>query len=444
MEAKRSDARFCAYKILYAFWGEGAYVNLALAEGLPTSMDARDKALAASIVYGCVKYQLYLDYIIAKFSSVKLKKISLNVLVLLRMGVFQMMHLDRVPDSAAVDECVRLAGKLAYRSKGFVNGILRSIAREKDKIALPTNTAERIGILYSFPQDLVQHFIALYGEERTETLCSAFCVPPKMHVRVNTLKTSVAAVRADLEAASVLVTDGFYDDALILGGTDITRLDAYKAGLLTAQGAGSMCAVRALDAKQGMTVLDMCAAPGGKSVYIAQRAGNACDLHAFDIHEHKTALIDSTARRLGIDCITSKRADASVAMEMYAGTADCVLVDAPCSGLGIIGKKPDIKYTWSNEKEAELAALQLKILNTCQAYVKSGGVLVYSTCTIGEKENLAVVRAFLKENPAFSLCDMTDALPNGIDKDTAKDGYAAFYPDADGMDGFFVCKMKRN
>ncbi len=443
-ERRVSDARLAAYKVLYAAQQQGAYINLALADVLGSMhLNTADKALAAAIAYGCVKYQLYLDYIIGKFSSVKLKKLSPNVLLLLRIGIFQIMKLDRVPDSAAVDECVRLAGKLAYRSKGFINGVLRSAVREKDKIALPQKAAERMSVVYSFPLPLTQHLIALYGEARAEALMAAFCAPPEMHVRVNTLKTTPDAVRAQLTEAGVTVTDGKFDDALTLGGTDITALVAYREGEITAQGAGSMTAVRALDVRRGMTVLDMCAAPGGKSVYIAQRAEDDCRLCAFDIHAHKTDLIAQTAARMGIKSIVCKCADASVPMPEFENKADRVLVDAPCSGLGIIGKKPDIKYAWSAEKEEALAALQLKILNTCKSYVKPGGVLVYSTCTVGERENMGVVRAFLKENPEFALCDMTDALPCGIRKETAKDGYAAFFPDTDGIDGFFVCKMMR-
>lgn len=443
-ERRVSDARLAAYKVLYAAQQDGAYINLALADVLGSmALGAADKALASAIAYGCVKYQLYLDYIIGKFSSVKIKKLSPNVLLILRIGLFQIMKLDRVPDSAAVDECVRLAGKLAYRSKGFINGVLRSAVREKDKIALPTNVAERMSVLYSFPADLTKHLIGLYGEERAEAMMAAFCAPPQMHVRVNTLKTTPDKVRAQLTAADVTVTDGKFDDALVLSGTDITALEAYRDGQITAQGAGSMTAVRALDVQCGMTVLDMCAAPGGKSVYIAQRAADECKLYAFDIHVHKTALIAQTAARMGLKSIICACADASVPMPEFIDKADRVLVDTPCSGLGIIGKKPDIKYAWSAEKEDALAALQLKILNTCKSYVKSGGILVYSTCTIGEKENLGVVRAFLKENPEFVLCDMTDALPVGINKETAKNGYVEFFPDADGIDGFFVCKMMR-
>ncbi len=443
-QRKVSDARFAAYKVLSAAQTEGAYVNLAITDVLgKMQMSSADKALAAAIAYGCVKYRLYLDYIIAKFSSLKLKKLSAPVLILLRIGVFQILKLDRVPDSAAVDECVRLAGKLAYRSKGFINGILRSVVREKENIALPLDAVQRLGILYSFPEELTRHFIDLYGIERTEALLSAFCEPPKMHVRVNTLKTSVAAVREALSPAGVSVADGAYDDALVLSGTDITALETYKNGEITAQGAGSMCAVRALGAKKGDTVLDLCAAPGGKSVYIAQRAQDECTLKAFDIHNHKIDLILQTAARMGIKSITAAQADASVCKSELAQTADCVLVDAPCSGLGIIGKKPDIKYGWSKEKEEELASLQLAILDAAATYVKPGGTLVYSTCTIGETENLSVVRAFLKKHSVFALADMSDALPDGVGKPSAKEGYAAFFPDTDGMDGFFVCKMKR-
>lgn len=445
MEERRvSDARFAAYKVLHAAQTDGAYVNLAIAEVLGSmQMSPADKALASAIAYGCVKYRLYLDYVIAKFSSVKLKKLSAPVLVLLRIGVFQILKFDRVPDSAAVDECVRLAGKLAYRSKGFINGVLRSVVREKEKLTLPKDATERMSILYSFPKELTEHLIGLYGIKRTEALLAAFCEPPKMHVRVNTLKTSVAAVREALTQAGIAVTDGAYDDALVLSGTDITALEAYKNGEITAQGAGSMCAVRALNAKKGDTVLDLCAAPGGKSIYIAQRAQDDLNLKSFDIHTHKIDLILQTAARMGIKSITAAQADASVCKSEFEETADAVLVDAPCSGLGIIGKKPDIKYSWSKEKEDELAALQLKILDAAQSYVKPGGTLVYSTCTIGEKENLSVVRTFLEKHADFEAVDMTDALPCGVQKPTAKEGYVHFFPDTDEMDGFFVCKMKR-
>lgn len=443
-ERKVSDARLAAYKVLYAALTDDAYINLALAEVLGgMRLSAADKGLAAAIAYGCVKYQIYLDYIIGKFSSVKIKKLSANVLVLLRIGIFQIMKLDRVPDSAAVDECVRLAGKLAYRSKGFINGVLRSVVREKDKISMPQTTEARLSVLYSFPRPLVEHLVSLYGAQKAESLMAAMCMPPEMHVRVNALKASVSEVCAMLSKEGVESKTGCFDDALVLDGTDITALEAYKKGLITAQGAGSMCAVRALDARAEMKILDMCAAPGGKSVYIAQRAEDKCELRAFDIHEHKIELIAQTAARMGIQSITAGCADASKPMPELNAWADRVLVDAPCSGLGIIGKKPDIKYAWSAEKEEALAALQLEILNTAKLYVKRGGVLVYSTCTIGEKENLGVVRAFLEQNPEFELCDMTQALPQDIKKETAKSGYAEFFPDCDGVDGFFVCKMMR-
>jgi len=342
-----------------------------------------------------------------------------------------------------VDECVRLAGKLAYRSKGFINGVLRSIVREKANIKLPEKNEERLSVQYSFPLALTKHFISLYGPVRAEKIMAAFCEAPEMHVRVNTLKASVQEVRDALCAEGVAVSEGAFDDALILSGTDITALEVYKEGLITAQGAGSMTAVRALDAKKGMCILDMCAAPGGKSVYIAQRTGDECTLHAFDIHLHKIQLIEQTARRMGIKSIHATNADATVFMEQHKEKADCVLVDAPCSGLGIIGKKPDIKYVWSPEKEEELAALQLEILNTSKQYVKHGGTLVYSTCTIGTRENMGVLETFLKENPEFSLCDITDALPNGVSGEDAAKGYIQLLPDTDGTDGFFVSKMKR-
>lgn len=444
MEQKIGGARVCALKILYKIEQEGAFANIALKEAAGLrALSAPDRGLVTTLVYGCVRYKRYLDYIIAQFSSVKMGKLSPYVLLLLRMGTYQIMKLDRVPDRAAVDECVKLAGKYAYRSKGFVNAVLRKIAAQKQQIQLPKETAERLGVQYSYPDEIVSAWLAAYGAAFTEKLLAAGNESAPLTVRVNTLKTGEASLAERLKAEGVRVEDANAAGMLSLGGTEISALESYRAGLLTPQGVASYLAGAVLAPKPGDTVLDLCAAPGGKSTHLAELMQNKGNVYAFDIHAHKIALIEQNAARLGINIITAAQADASVPMERFFGCADAVLADVPCSGLGIIRKKPDIKWSFDAAGQDALAELQYRILSAAGRYVKAGGTLVYSTCTIAEKENNAVVERFLRENGDFAPDGFADVLPKELQKPTAKDGYVQFFPHTDGIDGFFICRMKR-
>ncbi|MBE7026388.1 MAG: 16S rRNA (cytosine(967)-C(5))-methyltransferase RsmB [Ruminococcaceae bacterium] len=445
MEKVKMSARACAYKILYKIENENSFSNMALKEGLSgCALEGADRRLVASIVYGCVKYKRYLDYIISQFSSVKIKKLSLNVLILLRMGAYQIVKLNRVPDSAAVNESVKLAQKYAYRSKAFINAVLRKISDQKDSIKMPDDLKERLKVECSFPDEIADMLLAEHGAENAGSLMRALNENAPLTVRVNTLKTDKESLAKILLDEGVTAKECGVDNMLVLEGiSDIASLESYKKGLFTPQGIGSYFASYILSPKKGECVIDVCAAPGGKSTHIAEIMENKGVIHSFDIHSHRAALIESSAKRLGIDIIKTKVADSSQFMCEYESIADCVLADVVCSGLGVIRKKPDIKWSFDTDKLDELASLQYKILSSASRYVKKGGSLVYSTCTITKQENMDVVERFLKENDEFEPCAFDEMLPEKYVKPSAKEGYIQFYPHTDSVDGFFIYKLRR-
>lgn len=444
MSEAKINSRMCAYRILHKIEYEGTFSNLALRDGLRNAgLSAADKRLVTTIVYGCVKHKRYLDYVIAKFSSVKLKKLSDSVLLLLRMGAYQILMLERVPDSAAVNETVKLATKLCYKSKAFINAILRKISSSGGAIELPKDKIEELGIRFSYPNEIVKMWFDELGEDMTARLLAAGNERAPLTVRTNTLKTTSAEIAERLQNEGIEAKRLAENMLALEGAADIAATDAYKKGLFTPQGIGSYLTGSVLAPQSGQTVLDLCAAPGGKSTHLAELMNNEGKIFSFDLHEHKTELIAAGARRLGIDIITTQARDSAVLDEEFFESADAVLADVPCSGLGIIHKKPDIKWGFDAAAQNELAQLQYKILETGSKYVRRGGVLVYSTCTISQKENLDNTKRFLKEHDDFELCGFEEVLPDFCKKESAKRGYVQFYPTDEGMDGFFICKMKR-
>ncbi len=444
MSEPKINARMCAYKILYKIECEGAFSNIALKDGLRGApLSGVDRRLVTTIVYGCVKYKRCLDYVISQFSSVKIKKLSVSVLLLLRMGAYQIMMLERVPDSAAVNESVKLATKLCYKSKALVNAVLRKIADAKDAVSFPKDKTEMLGVKYSYPDEIVSMWLGEFGEEFAEKLLSAGNASPSLTVRANMLKTTCEKL-IDIFKEAGIDAHTSAGCMLTLGGvSDIGALDSYKDGLFTPQGMGSYFACKALDPQKGQMIMDLCAAPGGKSGHIAEMMENEGEIYSFDIHEHKTALIEANAKRLGVDIIKTSARDSSKADQSFFEKADAVLADVPCSGLGIIHKKPDIKWGFDLQGQKELATLQYKILEAGGKYVKKGGTLVYSTCTVSHTENMDVVEKFLTNHNDFELCGFEEILPDEYKKASAKEGYIQFYPTDGGMDGFFICKMKR-
>lgn len=423
-------ARQKALEILYSVEFEGAYSNLAIKSELQNSgLDMRDRGLVTQLVYGTVSKRIALDAIIQKYSSVKIKKLSKYVLLILRLGLYQIFYCDKIPVSAAVNESVKLAKKYAGRSAGFINGVLRSAERGGYKFK---SVAEEL----SYPDFLWDMWSCDFGAEKAKCIMEALNKTPFMTVRVNTLKCSLCKLKEILEKDGVLVEeDPLYENSLRVKGLDVLSSDVYNQGLFTVQDTAAQCAAWVLSPKPKDKVLDLCAAPGGKTTHMAELMNNEGSILAFDIHEHKTKLIDSAASRLGIDIIKTECSDATKLREDLIGKFDCVLADVPCSGLGIIRRKPEIKYNASPGDD--LYKIQEKILDRAAKYLKPGGILVYSTCTLNKFENELRIKEFLENNPEFCMVSIADKIKSA----TSKEGYCVFYPDEFDTDGFFVAKL---
>lgn len=401
-----ANARELVLKGLCRIEEKGEYSNIALAYVLERDdLSPVDRAFVTELMMGVVRNRLKLDYIIQKFSKIKLKKLSPKVHQMLRMGIYQMVCMDNIPDSAACNETVKLANKYAHGgAKGYVNGLLRSVSREKENIEYPTDDLNRLSIYYSCPLWLTEKLICQYGADECEKILADSHIKHSPAIRVNRTKiTENELIKVlDDEGIKVKATD-IENCLLVEGAINVKKSKAYLDGLYTLQGISSMMAVDVLAPKADEFIMDMCAAPGGKTTQIAEIMGDKGKVLAFDIHPHKIDLIKAAAERLGLYSVEAKLGNSAVFIEEYAQKADRVLVDAPCSGIGIIHKKPDIKWQRVEEDIEELVKIQRDILETSSKYVKSGGVLVYSTCTILKEENQEQVQKFLENNPDFEL-----------------------------------------
>lgn len=445
------NAREIALKTLYRVNEEGAFLNAALDKSLESSgLKPVDKAFVSELVHGVVRWKLTLDYIIEKFSRMRMDKISPWILNILRLGIYQVIYIEKVPVFAACDESVKLARRYGHAgSGGFVNGILRNVVRSKDNIDYPDKTVDEVrhlSVKHSFPEWMVKRWLGRYGFEFTSGLLRASNEPADASVLVNVLKISKESLKKRLSREGISHRDGRYvKDALILEDAgSVSGIREFNEGWFQVQDESSMLVGYILAPEENEFVIDVCAAPGGKAVHIAQLMKNRGLVAARDIREQKVKLIRESADRLGIDIIRTEVRDALVPDEGLYGRADRVLVDAPCTGLGVIRKKPDIKWRRTEEQVEELSGLQRKMLDVCGRYVKKGGTLVYSTCTTEPEENTEVLNAFLAGNPGFSPVDFSDLLPAGIWKETAASGFIQLYPHIDGVDGFFIARLRRN
>ncbi len=423
-------ARECALKALYDIETNGAYTNAALKTALKSDeFSAADRGFITELIYGVTANKGALDFIISKFSKIKLKKLSPWVLNILRMGIFQMYYMDKIPHSAACNEAVKLAGRYSHQSgRGFVNGVLRSFSREADSFAFPTSgdVVADLSLVYSYPEWITKRLVEGIGARQCEELYKENNRPHHTAVRVNTLRTDADSLCKILNDEGIIAERiSEPDNALIIKGSiNIERSKAYKEGLYSLQNLSSQMAVQVLDPKPGDTVIDMCAAPGGKTCAAAERMNNCGKIIAFDMFDHKIELINKSAKRLGISIIEGQTADSQIIQPQLAGSADRVIADVPCSGLGVIHKKPDIKWHRSEADIGELVQIQRNILETAASYVKDGGVLMYSTCTIAEEENRLNTEDFLCKHPEFEKVFEKQILTTHM-----------------GESGFYICKM---
>ena len=419
-----SKPREAALKALVAVDKDGAYLNIVLRDILSASdMDDRDKALSQAIAFGTVKNALYLDNIIKNLSKVKLNKISVWIHNILRMGIYCIKFMDRIPTSATVNECVRLARRYGHASSaGFVNALLRNACKCGDFLPEDKSSPEYISIKYSCPLWLTEKWL---GEGYGEDLFRSMNEEPPVTVRLNTLKTTSLSedfVKSDFSPFS-------YE---YKGGGSVENTSAFQNGHVTVQDGASQKAVMALDIKKEMSVLDLCSAPGGKTGFIAQLLENTGEIVSCDIHQHKLALIEANLARLGVTNAKTLLNDATVFRKEFENKFDRVLCDVPCSGLGVLRRKPDIKQTKSEEDNNSLVKIQQEIIDCAVKYVKKGGILVYSTCTINKNENEENVKYLLRNYDDFSLL-----------KDFEETYGRQLLPSTDNTDGFFYAAFER-
>lgn len=421
---------------------DGKYVNLSLSSHKTDGLSRADRAFLTALLYTTVEHKLTYDYYIGALAKRSVDSLDVHTLNILRLGMCQLLHMSSIPHFAAVSETVKLGRNKGER--GLINGVLRAAERAMSEGVLPLpdrakNVARYLSVAYSFPLWITKLFLSLYGEDGTEELLAVFNKQSATDVTVNLGKISregyiellrdrgIEAIPSERSRMSVRISSS----------VSPTELPGFDEGRFFVQ--DEVCAVSAeiLGVRAGDSVLDVCAAPGGKSFAAAILAGDEGSVTSFDLHESKLSLIESGAARLGLDNIKVSANDASVMREELVGGFDRVICDVPCSGLGILGKKPDIRYR-DKESVSELPQLQYDILTTASAYVKVGGVLLYSTCTLNPDENEEVVSRFLSEHSEFSVCDFS------VGELCSEGGMLTTLPHRHGMDGFFMAKLVRN
>lgn len=435
------SAREVAFKVLKDAEKNRTYSNIAVDRALSRSeLLGADRGLVTAIVMGVVERKLTLDAIISSLSQ-NGEKTDSDARVLLRMGIYQLYFLDRIPDHAAVNETVALAPK---RLRGFINAVLREFLRRRESGRLeslfPSREEDMLGYLsvkYSFPKDVCAEFIKIYGTERTEVIFEKFNSAPPLTLRINTLKISRDDYAGRLRESGIdfRLSDRL-ENAVLLDGVAYNELPGVDEGWFFIQDEASQICVEALGAMSGETIVDVCSCPGSKSFGSAIRMKNEGQIYSFDLHKSKLPLIEKNAERLGISIIGTAERDGRTPDESLFGRADRVLCDVPCSGLGVIAKKPEIRYKSISEFE-RLPEIQYEILSASARYVRKGGILVYSTCTVLPRENRENVERFLSEHKEFEAVDFR------VGELASSCGMLSLSPDRDGTDGFFVAKMRR-
>ena len=434
-------ARETALNALIACRKEGAWSNGVMKEYIVRDkLDSRDAGLATRLCYGVLQNRMKLDFYLKQLLTGKIRDLHPVVHDILHLGLYQLFELDRVPDSAAVNESVDLAKKYCKKQRfapGLVNAVLRKATVEKDTLKQPASWVDK----YSHPQQLVDLLIRDLGKAKMEPMLRANNEAPQTMIQVNTLKTTAAALASKLEQAGVTAQPhGWMENCLVLGSTgDLEQIPSFQEGLFYVQDPAAKLSVLCAELPQeALNVLDCCAAPGGKSFAANIAMGGKGTITSCDVHEHKTGLITNGAQRLGFENITARKQDATVNVPEWNETMDAIICDVPCSGYGIIRKKPDIRYKNPQDME-DLPALQLKILRNQARYLKKGGVLIYSTCTLLRRENEDVVEIFLADNHEFYLEPLP--LPDCFPKNET--GMLALVSGEYDTDGFFISRLRR-
>lgn len=419
--------RKTAFDVLMNVERDGAYSNLSLNNFIEKN-NPDSPSFVRELVYGVLKNKFLLDWFIQQLVPSGLKKVKKQDLMLLRMGVYQISYMESVPEYAAVSETVEMAKKLARGRERFINGVLRGFIRNRQQLALPDRekgALEYLSVMYSTEKWIVKLWTDAYGEKKAEELLKASNETPELSIRVNVMKTDRDSLRKRLEALGFEAAESRVSErALLVKGSGLLDSKPYRDGLFSVQDEASILASDMLGAQPGETVADVCAAPGGKTFATAELMAGEGVIYAMDKYEHKLKLMEAQAKRAGIDNIRLLEHDSTQSIEELKGRMDRVLADVPCSGLGVMRRKPEIKYKGRQELD-ELIERQGMILRSAAEYVAAGGTLVYSTCTVNPSENQCRIEAFLKENREYKVLEQKQLLPGG------------------GTDGFFICKMRK-
>ena len=437
--------REVALKTLYKIDKEEAYSNIVLDEMIKENrrkLDDRDIGFISEIIYGVTTWKLTIDEIIKKYSKLRLKKISPWILNILRMGIYQIVFLNKVPKSAAVNESVNLAKRYGHKgSSNFVNAILRKVEKKDYEAFFDIeNPIERISKTMSMPVWIIEELLKENDIKKVEEICKASNIKPKLAIRINRLKTNKQELENLLQKRNITFEEGMFEDFLILEkAKNIEQLDLFKQGYFTIQDEGAGLIAKIVNPKPNEVILDACSSPGGKTTYMAELMDNKGKIIAWDLHAHRIKLVEENAKRLGIHIIKTQCQDATIYKEEYKEKFDKILLDVPCLGIGVLKRKPDIKWKRRPEDVIEITQIQQNILETCSKYVKPNGQIVYSTCSIFSEENDKIIDKFLQKNSDFIYAKMElSKIECKIDSSSK----IQLYPGKE-TDGFFICKLQK-
>nr|WP_300093126.1 16S rRNA (cytosine(967)-C(5))-methyltransferase RsmB [Sedimentibacter sp.] len=437
--------RIKVVETLKKIFKDKSYSNIVINNDI-RNIDIKHQALYRKSVLGVIEHLLFIDWIINQMSNTKTKKMETDVLVVLRLAVYQMFFLDNSYENMVVSESVQyIKDKGNIRASKFVNGVLRNILRQKKELLekmekLPRE--EYLSVKYSYPEALVKRWQLQFGKDKIENVLSLNNAEAPLEIRVNNLKITRDDLLNVFKEKGIIAEKCRYAEKgiRILNPIETDKTEEYKNGLFSIQSESSMLAGQILNPAEDSLLIDMCAAPGGKSLNAAEIMNNTGKIISRDIYPGKLSLIEKEKQRLGISNIKAEAYDATKTDESLKGKADFIIADVPCSGLGIIRRKPEIKYNRTEDEIKEISKVQIKIIENAAKYLKKGGIMVYSTCTTNKEENLDIVMEFLKHNNEFALEGFMDKINDFPD---AAKGYIEIYPHVHGMDGFFIAKIKR-
>lgn len=445
---KAINEREIVLEVLLEITEQGMYSHIVLRDVLNKYqyLEKKERSFITRVTEGTLEHMMEIDYILDQFSKVKVKKMKPVIRNIMRSAVYQMKYMDSVPVSAACNEAVKLAVRKGFGSlRGFVNGVLRNVARNLDQIAYPTEPRQRLSIQYSMPEWILNLWLKAYDSDIVEQMLQAFQRETPLTIRCNLRMVTPKQLKEHLEAEGVTVkVHPYLEYAFHISGFDyLGDLESFQNGEFSVQDISSMLVSELAGPKEGDYVIDVCAAPGGKSLHMAEKLNGSGHVEARDLTEYKVGLIQENIERTGLSNVEAVQQDALIFDETSVGKADIVLADLPCSGLGVLAKKTDLKYKATKEGADSLAKLQREMLKNVQAYVKDEGKLVYSTCTINPAENMDNVHWFLNEYPEFELIDIHGLLCEELQKDVKENGCIQLLPGVHQSDGFFLACMKK-